>query len=362
MRSLPLALVALAALLAPTTAFAAGGASTADGAPAAGPASASPSRSFVITGLVFGDRKLMTSGKLSIEDGRLIASVGCNTIGGTVTLDGDRLTIPGPLAMTAMGCLGAVGDAEAMLIKILEAGPFTISQRAWTAAGAAILVEELPAGPGPGASLAPPDDGVVSSTTQSGPIEPLMSCPPVPDGVNGTSPGDVPPDSGSGGSGGSSGSEGSTSTGSTETGSGGTRSDGAPTGSGTEPAATANDLPLASATAAPASTPVSEPGGTAGGAPAQPGIGTDPFVGKPVASDPCAERLAAIDQGFTGAGNAEPPKAADAAAEHSISASDALAVLPIALGLGGLLVAGYAFLRRGRRTQTPDDDGVSGPG
>ncbi|HJW21535.1 MAG TPA: META domain-containing protein, partial [Candidatus Limnocylindrales bacterium] len=208
MRSLPLALLVVAALLAP--------AATA----AAGDQTSPPSRSFIVTGLVFGDQRVEASGKLGIEGGRLFASVGCNTIGGTVLLDGDTLTIPEPLAMTEMACPGAVGDTEAMLIKVLQAGPFRIGNGAWTGNGAAILVEELPAGPGPGpgASLTPPD-GIVSSSLQPGGVEPMVSCPPIPDGVNGTPPADGAPNAGSGGgsaggTGGSTGSGGTTEAGS----------------------------------------------------------------------------------------------------------------------------------------------------
>ena len=80
MRTLPLVLVAAAALLSPATALAGG-------------APAPTARYFVITGLVLGDQKADASGKMGIEGDRFFASVGCNTIGGTVSVDGDTVTI-----------------------------------------------------------------------------------------------------------------------------------------------------------------------------------------------------------------------------------------------------------------------------
>ena len=368
MRSLPLALLVAGALLAPSAAF------------AAGDPTSPPSRYFIITGIVFGDRRVEASGKLGIDGGRLFASVGCNTIGGTVSLDGDTLTIPEPLAMTEMACPGT-GDTEAMLIKILQAGPFTIGNGAWTGKGAAILVEELPAGPGPGASLAPPD-GVVSSSLQPGGVAPTVTCPPIPDDANGTSPAGGAPNAGS--------------VGASAGGIGGSAWSGGTTEIGSGPAATALDVPLATAVAEPAGssdTPRSEPAGTAAVEPGStiapppppepavtpdlgsshpqpsvaepggatgPGIGTDPGVGKPVASDPCAERMAAIDGGFAGGTTVEPPKAADATAEHSTGLANAAALAPIGIGLGLVVIVGlvgFVALRRAQASRPPTATG-----
>jgi heat shock protein HslJ len=359
MRSLPLVLLTVGALLAPATALAGGGATT------------PPSRFFVITGLALGDKRIEASGKISIDGGQLIASVGCNMIGGKVTLDGDTLTIPEPLAMTEMACLGVNGDTEAMLIKILQAGPFTIGNGAWTANDAAIFVEELPAGPGPGASISPPDDGVVSSSPEPGGGRPAVSCPPIPLATNGTFPVDVPPDAGSGGgTGGSAG--------------GSTGSSDGSTGSGSAPAATAVDLPLATAGDGPAATAVAEPGATPANEPgsttepppppepaatpdlgqtepdptvSEPGIGTDPGIGKPVMSDPCLGWMMADGRADTGGAGVEPPKAADAAAEHASGAADASALVPMSIALGVVLLIGFLGVRRLRSTRPPTEAG-----
>src|SRR5512132_3461307 len=113
MRTLPLVLLAAAALIAPTAALAGG--------------SATPTaRYFVITGMVLGDQKAEASGKLGIDGSQLSASVGCNLIGGKVSVAGDTITISEPLAMTEMACPGTNGDLEAMLIEVLQHGPFTI--------------------------------------------------------------------------------------------------------------------------------------------------------------------------------------------------------------------------------------------
>jgi heat shock protein HslJ len=322
MRTRPVVLLALAALLAPPAVLAEGGAST------------STSRSFVITGLVLGDEHVDASGKLAIEGDRLIASVGCNTIGGRVRLDGDTVTLTEPLVMTEMACPGPTGDAEATLIKILQRGPFTIDAAAWTGDGAAILVEELPGGPGPGASVPAPDDPVVSSPA-TGPVEPAVSCPPIPVGTNPATRVDVGPADGSGqGSGGSSG--------------GGSEPAAPPS-----PAASAIDLPLATA--------VSPPGaGT--GTKDDPGAKDDPgVVGEAGASsDPCAGRMA-VDAPAPGAVGAEaaPPKATDDAVQPARGITDASAAVLLVAAVGVLLV-GVLLASRRRRSASDHAAGDGG--
>jgi len=347
MRTLPLVLLAIAALVAPAVAIAGGSSS-----PAA--------QSFVITGMVLGDQEADASGKVSIEGSQLIASVGCNTISGAVDLDGDTLTVSGPLAMTEMGCPTAIGGAEGMLIKVLQHGPFRIGAGAWSGDGATLLVEELAAGvPGPNAST--PDDPVSSSPGEVT-IDPSASCPPLPSGLNGT----TPVDGGPGSAGGSSGSTGS-----------GTA------GSGSAPAATAVDLPAARSDQPPAppdpgATPepgatldlgqkepepsVAEdpapsgmpaPDATAGTVDPDPGfggIGTDPGFGKPVIIDPCDVRVYVVVQA-NGAG-AMPPKAVDASAEHAPVTTDA-ATLVLPLGAAAIVVLAGMALVFGPRWRSP---------
>lgn len=59
---------------------------------------------------------------LRFEDGRTGASAGCNTMGGTYTLDGDRIRIDGA-AMTEMGCDPERHDQDDWLFGFLGSGP-----------------------------------------------------------------------------------------------------------------------------------------------------------------------------------------------------------------------------------------------
>jgi hypothetical protein len=141
-RYLRLAALALAALLAPVAALAA-------------PIDL-PMRSFDIHALVLGDTRLEVSGKLWLLGTNLGASVGCNSIGAQVTIDGDAVTILGPATMTEMACPGVSGNAEALLLKIIGLGRFTIADGKWSADGGAIEVVELPASD---PNALPPDQG-----------------------------------------------------------------------------------------------------------------------------------------------------------------------------------------------------------
>ena len=61
----------------------------------------------------------VTSGYVVIDGDQLSASVGCNTLGGGVLVDGDSLTLDGPLISTMMYCEGLM-DAEAALATVLQ--------------------------------------------------------------------------------------------------------------------------------------------------------------------------------------------------------------------------------------------------
>jgi heat shock protein HslJ len=61
----------------------------------------------------------VASGYVVIDGDRLSASVGCNTLGGGVLVDGDTLTLDGPLISTMMYCDGLM-DAEAALATVLQ--------------------------------------------------------------------------------------------------------------------------------------------------------------------------------------------------------------------------------------------------
>lgn len=60
------------------------------------------------------------------EDGTVEIQPGCNSAGGTYTVDGDTITFAN-IATTDMACLGARGELEATVMGILSAGPVTYS-------------------------------------------------------------------------------------------------------------------------------------------------------------------------------------------------------------------------------------------
>jgi len=65
-------------------------------------------RSFLSTGVTVdgADRPLVpgTVVRMSFADGALSVNAGCNTQGGTVAFDGDRMTVAGGLSTTEMAC------------------------------------------------------------------------------------------------------------------------------------------------------------------------------------------------------------------------------------------------------------------
>lgn len=61
------------------------------------------------------------------EDDRLSGSTGCNRLMGGFALDGDTLTLTGPLATTRMACVdGPIATQERHVLEVLEAGPLTV--------------------------------------------------------------------------------------------------------------------------------------------------------------------------------------------------------------------------------------------
>jgi len=367
MRSLSLTLLAVAALLTPAVAMAA--------TPAAPPAATA--RYFEIRGLIYGGTKVDVGGKLAIEGSKLMASAGCNMIGGEVRVDGDTVTIVGPTFMTEMACPGTDGDAEALLIKILALGTFKITDRAWLADGGEIVTVEIPAFiPGPIGS--PPDEpvtsGPIATIIDPAPGGPTQTCPPIPADY-GTTPVDSGPASGpiSGGGSGSSGSGSSSSNGSGSTGTGtvtpGTvtvepdatsgSEPGATPGSEpaatpeSEPVATANDLPLESGSVDPQPPAPPDPGETLPVVKTDPDpgfTGKDPNVGKPLV-DPCYG--VSLGAGQVEADLQVAPKAAafdNSAARDAAVASPGL-VLLLALALLAIVLAGTAVDRRQRTSR-----------
>ena len=64
--------------------------------------------------------------RLSFEDGRIGASAGCNSMGGSYAVDGGRLVV-GALAMTEMGCDPALMDQDAWLGGFLDGAFVTLA-------------------------------------------------------------------------------------------------------------------------------------------------------------------------------------------------------------------------------------------
>jgi hypothetical protein len=73
----------------------------------------------------------VAGGYVVIDGDQLSASVGCNTLGGGVRVEGDTLMLDGPLISTMMYCEGLM-DAEAALATVLQGenlmwvGPFEL--------------------------------------------------------------------------------------------------------------------------------------------------------------------------------------------------------------------------------------------
>lgn len=101
--------------VAPNCALSSDGTSTCDGLPLF----ENPDRRVIETLSHVGGRVITSvGGFLLIENGRLTAWAGCNTLNAEVTVDGNRLEL-GPLLSTKMWCPD-VAEAEVMLIAILE--------------------------------------------------------------------------------------------------------------------------------------------------------------------------------------------------------------------------------------------------
>lgn len=274
-------LLALAALVLPAATFAASPTASA--------------RSFEIRALVLGDLRTEVSGKLWFNGTSLGASVGCNSIGGQVRVDGNVVTVDGSLVMTDMACIGAAGQAEDILIKVLSLRTFTIADGKWSAAGGAIEVVEQPA---PDPIAVPPDQPIGS--------DPGVGCailPADPSGVGGGAPGAIGGAPGAvGGSGAGSG------------GSGGGTSSGGSTGSGVV-------LPDPGTGAEPAPTPIGR-------------------------ETPCVAVNGGIDPDF--GPNIGTP--IDTTPESVVDTARDVLFVPLAVGFGLLLLVTVGLLVRGRPT------------
>lgn len=98
------------------------GGSSATAGGAGGDAAGLAGRTFISTE----DVGIPGGGPLSfqfMDDGRLLASAGCNTANGSVTLDGGVIDTGGGLAMTEMGCEGERMDSDQWLADLLAGRP-----------------------------------------------------------------------------------------------------------------------------------------------------------------------------------------------------------------------------------------------
>src|SRR5689334_3154205 len=84
-------------------------------------------RTFLSTGVTEGGQPYQLAAKTRVRmqftgDDRLIADAGCNSMQGSVRLDGGRIDVS-ELASTGMGCEQPVMDQDAWLAKILSGKP-----------------------------------------------------------------------------------------------------------------------------------------------------------------------------------------------------------------------------------------------
>lgn len=291
-RSLPLLALAVAALVAPAAAFAA--------------PTAAPSRFFEIRALVLGDTRIEVRGKLWLDATNVGGSVGCNSIGARATVDGNVVTIVGPATMTEMACPGSDGDAEAMFLRILELGRFTIADGRWVADGGAIEVVEAPA---PDPNPVPPDQPISN--------DPGTVCATIIDpGHTNAVDDQAPPNPGSGAGGGAGGGSGS------------------------------------SAGSSPGSAGGSEPSGTAssgGGAiePVPPAPEATPPITEPAGPQPTCEL---IKGGGVMIDPAPGGPALPTSGEAALDARRDAGLGPLPIGLGLLILLAAVFVRRERPT------------
>jgi heat shock protein HslJ len=124
------ALIALALLVACTTAG------------AAGPDSPSGKWRFV---LIDGAKPVTSKAELTIETGRIGANVGCNGMGGDLQIKGGKLVV-GAVVSTMMYCDGLM-DQERAVSELLSADPeYRIEDGRLLLRGAAHSAELVPAG------------------------------------------------------------------------------------------------------------------------------------------------------------------------------------------------------------------------
>jgi heat shock protein HslJ len=71
-------------------------------------------------------RQLVAGTRVSLwftDDGRIVANTGCNTISGSVRLDGGKITVTNDLSITEMGCDPPRHAQDEWLAKLLQATP-----------------------------------------------------------------------------------------------------------------------------------------------------------------------------------------------------------------------------------------------
>jgi hypothetical protein len=123
-----------------------------------------PAGTWAITGIELNGTHIDAKGTIGFEATGLSASVGCNSIGGPASVDGNgMLTFSGDLVTTDIACPKDLAVAEDALMKILSGGPIDITGPQWSNAVGEIDV----------VSLDLPDPGTISGGGAPGCIPPV---------------------------------------------------------------------------------------------------------------------------------------------------------------------------------------------
>jgi len=123
-----------------------------------------PAGTWAITGIELNGTHIDAKGTIGFSDTGFGATVGCNSIGGAASVDGNgKLTFSGDLTTTLIGCPKDLAVAEDALMKILSGGPIDITAPQWSNAVGEIDV----------VSLDLPDPGTISGGGAPGCIPPV---------------------------------------------------------------------------------------------------------------------------------------------------------------------------------------------
>lgn len=92
-----------------------------------------PAGTWTITGIELNGTHIEAKGTIGFTDTGFGATVGCNSIGGQASVDGNGiLTFSGGLSTTLIGCPKDLATAEDALMKVLSGGPIDITGSQWS--------------------------------------------------------------------------------------------------------------------------------------------------------------------------------------------------------------------------------------